>query len=139
MEILLMLQDVQPLSKSPHTIIMYPYVYYRYGSALKFIPKRYKNWNPKCIQVSSVTGKNMDRAWELMNKFQKTMIESGEFRAKRERQSTAWLWHHITDKIIENFKTHPQVAQNTAAVELQVRRGDITAAQGADMLLDAIK
>eukprot|EP00041_Stephanoeca_diplocostata_P001895 m.22026 g.22026 ORF g.22026 m.22026 type:complete len:357 (-) comp12596_c0_seq1:461-1531(-) len=108
-----------------------------YLSALKLIRNRTPLWNPPVLSVSSLEHKNIDDVWTSMQDYQDIMETSGRLHQKRSQQSKTWMWQMITDQIVQRFQNSAKVAKMIPEVETQVRSGDLTAGQGAEILLDA--
>ncbi|KAK7097166.1 hypothetical protein V1264_004182 [Littorina saxatilis] len=107
-----------------------------YISALKFMRRQSKIWKPKVLRISSLTGMGVDELWDTMKKYRKLTTEAGELKAKRERQLQVWLWSHIRDRILQDFRRQPEVAEKLPELESMVRSGAVTPGLAADILLD---
>jgi len=108
---------------------------YEYTSALKFIRPRSKIWKPKVKRVSSHTKEGISELWDLMKQFHTVMLESGELELKRRKQQKAWMWSHISDEVLQLFKSHGQVAALVAEYEHKVMEGEVPPGTAADLLL----
>ena len=110
--------------------------HFEYMSALKLMRQREPSWRPRVVSVSSLEGTGIEKAWSRMLSFKEKTEEAGAFQTKRQAQSKVWLWHHVTDRMLNLFKEHPMVARQVDAVEAAVLSGELTAGQGADTLLN---
>lgn len=106
-----------------------------YISALKFVRKRFKNWRPSVLCVSSKTKKGIEKLWDEMIDFKETLSESQELYLNRKKQYNMWMWLQIENTLMNTFKKHPKVLSMIPEMENQVKEGIITPGQAADMLL----
>jgi putative protein kinase ArgK-like GTPase of G3E family len=65
------------------------------------------------------------------------MDKGGELATKRREQSKLWLWTHVTDRLMVRFKGSSKVRDEIGAIQRKVEAGELTAGQGADVLLAA--
>lgn len=106
-----------------------------YISALKFVRKRFKNWRPSVLCVSSKTKNGIEKLWDEMIDFKETLSESQELYLNRKKQYNMWMWLHIENTLMNTFKKHPRVLSMIPEMENQVKEGVITPGQASDMLL----
>lgn len=109
-----------------------------YMSALKLLRHKSKHWAPDVLTMSSIELDNIDLTWDTMKDFHSIMVQSGELERQRMEQARLWLWQHVADRIMEKFKSNSTVKSSLSSVEHQVRSGDLTAGQGADLLLSCL-
>uniref|UniRef100_UPI00398F38FB methylmalonic aciduria type A protein, mitochondrial n=1 Tax=Pristiophorus japonicus TaxID=55135 RepID=UPI00398F38FB len=108
-----------------------------YTSALKLLPNRSKNWKPKVMRVSSISGEGIPELWKKIAEFHTTMFASGELQIKRQKQQKVWMWNLIRENVTEYFCNHPAVRNKIPSLEDEVVSGDITPGLAADILLKA--
>ncbi|XP_041358675.1 methylmalonic aciduria type A homolog, mitochondrial-like [Gigantopelta aegis] len=108
-----------------------------YTSALKFMRRRYKDWRPQVCRVSSITKEGLPDVYTKMNSFKDTMVKSGEFATKRQKQLKVWMWNHLQQDVMNRFRSSPYVQQKLPELEELVMRGVITPGFAADLLLKA--
>ncbi|XP_041453023.1 methylmalonic aciduria type A homolog, mitochondrial-like [Lytechinus variegatus] len=107
-----------------------------YTSAVKLMYKRSSLWSPKVKQVSSKTGDGLSKAWDTMEEYRGIMTESGEFITKRQRQRRVWMWQHIKDRMMEEFKDNQDLRSHIKHWEEEVMAGRSTSGIAADNLLN---
>ena len=107
-----------------------------YTSALKFLPRKYKDWRPRVRRISSLADDNMSDVWYLIMDFNKYLLGSNILHTNRQNQRELWMWHHIRSKIVEEFKKDTEVNQKLSIMQEQVRNGEITPGLACDCLLD---
>lgn len=106
-----------------------------YISALKFVRRRFKNWRPSVLCVSSKTKQGIDSLWEEMVSFKDTLSESNELYFNRKKQYNLWMWLHIESTLMNIFKKHPKITSLIPEIENKVQEGIITPGQASDILL----
>lgn len=106
-----------------------------YISALKFVRKRFENWKPSVLCVSSKTKEGIERLWSEMLDFQECRMEYDELNMNRKKQYSMWMWLHIENTLLNAFKKHPKVKHMLLEIESQVQEGSITPGQASDILL----
>ncbi|KAL8604078.1 hypothetical protein ACOMHN_024903 [Nucella lapillus] len=107
-----------------------------YISALKFMKKRLHVWRPRVLRISSKTGQGMEKLWDKMCEYRQKTTEAGELKKKRERQLKVWMWNHIHDRMLHEFRQQPGVAEKLFELEDMVQKGAITPGLAADVLLE---
>eukprot|EP00057_Strongylocentrotus_purpuratus_P017271 XP_011671745.1 PREDICTED: methylmalonic aciduria type A homolog, mitochondrial [Strongylocentrotus purpuratus] len=106
-----------------------------YTSAVKLMYKRSPLWAPKVKQVSSKTGDGLSKAWDTMEEYRGIMMEAGQFTTKRQRQRRVWMWQHIKDRMMEEFKESQELLTEIKHWEKEVMAGRCTSGIAADKLL----
>ncbi|KAJ1891554.1 hypothetical protein LPJ81_005724, partial [Coemansia sp. IMI 209127] len=61
-------------------------------NALHLMVPRKATWTPKAIRASAVTGHNLDRVWDSIQRYFNVLDESGEWDALRREQQQRWMW-----------------------------------------------
>ena len=85
--------------------------------------------------MSSKTGDGLERAWGIMEEYRGVMQDAGELVRKRERQRRVWMWQHIQDRLMEEFRENHHIAMETRRWEEEVMAGRCTSGIAADELL----
>ncbi|XP_076033460.1 mitochondrial ribosomal protein L16 isoform X3 [Oratosquilla oratoria] len=108
---------------------------YEYISALKYIRSRNKQWKAPVKRVSSVTGEGIEELWEILQKYRKTMENSGDFLSRRQTQQKSWMWTHLNENLMSVFMQTYGMKQILKERERQVMLGMISPGDAADSLL----
>ena len=87
--------------------------------------------------MSAVEGTGLQELWDTVLRHRDVLTESGEFEAKRRQQQVDWMWSMVRDTVLDRVLSDPGVKDIRAGVERQVRDGKLTAALGAQQILDA--
>ena len=105
--------------------------------ALRLIYPRDTLWRPPVLTMSAVEGTGLQELWDTVLRHRVVSTESGEFEAKRRRQQVDWMWSMVRNTVLDRVLSDPGVKDIRAEVERQVRDGELTAALGAQQILDA--
>lgn len=70
-----------------------------------------------------------------MKQFQKVILETGELEEKRRKQHVIWMWNHIKEQIMRQFKANADVQKKIQRYEELVADGLVTPGMAADLLL----
>jgi LAO/AO transport system kinase len=104
--------------------------------AIRLIYPRDTLWRPPVLTTSAVEGTGLQELWDTVLKHRDVLTEAGEFETKRRQQQVDWMWSMVRDTVIDRILTSPGVKGIRAEVERQVREGELTAALGAERILD---
>ncbi len=108
-----------------------------FKAALRYLPKRKKNWEVRAVAVSALTGDGIDELWNIIEEHHRTFSATGELAALRADQQRAWLWSLVSERLQASFRSHPAVAAQLAATEARVIAGTLSPTAAADALLAA--
>ena len=104
--------------------------------ALRLIHPRDALWRPPVLTMSAVEGTGLQELWDTVLRHRVLSTESDEFEAKRRRQQVDWMWSMVRNTVLDRVLSDPGVKDIRAEVERQVRDGELTAALGAERILE---
>ena len=104
--------------------------------ALRLIHPRDTLWRPPVLTMSAVEGTGLQELWDTVLRHRVVSTESGQFEAKRRRQQVDWMWSMVRNTVLDRVLSDPGVKDIRAEVERQVRDGELTAALGAERILE---
>lgn len=107
------------------------------SSAMRLIHPRDSLWMPPVLTMSALESKGIDQFWETVLKHRDTLTRAGVFEENRRQQQVDWTWNMVHDQILARLVESDAVKAIRADVEKQVREGSLTAALGAQRILDA--
>ncbi|MBB3039846.1 methylmalonyl Co-A mutase-associated GTPase MeaB [Hoyosella altamirensis] len=107
------------------------------AGAMRLIHPRDSLWMPPVLTMSALEGIGIERFWETVLKHRGTLTDAGVFDENRRRQQVEWTWNMVHDQILQRLVDSPEVKAIRGDVEKQVREGTLTAALGAQQILDA--
>ena len=107
------------------------------SGAIRLIYPREALWRPPVLTMSALEGTGLDEFWDTVLKHRQVLTEAGEFDANRSRQQVDWTWSMVRDQLLRRLESNPRVKAIRGEVESGVRDGSLTAAIGAQRILDA--
>ena len=96
-------------------------------------PKR-PGWDVAVTTCSALTGHGIPALWDELVASHERLRAQGlaELRAQ---QSTAWMWSEVTDTLLQQLRTHPDVRRLALELEQAVAAGDVAPAAAAQQML----
>lgn len=107
------------------------------AGALRLVHPPDALWAPPALTTSAVTGEGMAPFWDTVLRHQQVLGAAGELEATRRRQQVDWTWAMVREQLLTRLDTHPGVRAIRSDTERAVRHGELTAALGAQRILDA--
>ena len=104
--------------------------------AIRLIYPRDSLWRPPVLTMSALEGTGLQELWDTILRHRDVLTQAGEFEAKRRQQQVDWMWSMVRDTVLDRVLSDPGVKDIRAEVERQVRDGELTAALGAQRILD---
>ncbi len=68
-------------------------------------------WQPQVMQISALKAQGVDAFWTMVQNFHAKRRAGGEFDARRQQQSLAWMWDIVHARLRADFDHHPAVRQ----------------------------
>lgn len=96
-----------------------------YQNALHLYSPAAKNWSPKVLLASSISGLGMDLIWAQIQQYQKKMRESGFWETNRAAQRLHWLDDQIQLLLGQTFFRHPQVVRLMEKERANIQSGKL--------------
>jgi LAO/AO transport system kinase len=104
--------------------------------ALRLIYPRDTLWRPPVLTMSAIEGMGLQALWDTVLRHRDVLTDAGEFETKRRQQQVDWMWSMVRESVLDRVLSNPAVKDIRAEVERQVRDGALTAALGAQRILD---
>ena len=110
----------------------------QWKNALHLLRPASPHWAPPVVTLSALHKQGIVDFWTEVEKYQAALKPTGEFAAKRQHQSLAWMWQLIESGLHQTFRRHPRVQENLPAFTRSVEEGLTTPAAAARALLDCL-
>ncbi len=120
--------DMQPVAERSVT---------DYRNGLHFLRPRSEHWQVPVEGYSAIEGSATPRVWEIVEQYQKALVDAGEIERKREDQARAWMWSEVTDELLDELKDDPDVKGKIAELERRVTEGSLSPTVAAQELIAA--
>jgi LAO/AO transport system kinase len=111
----------------------------QWKNALHMLRPTSPNWAPPVITLSALHKEGIAGFWEQVEKYSAALTPTGEFAARRQRQSVDWMWSLIDSGLRQYFRQHPAVRAHLGALSQAVSEGKTTPGAAAYRLLESLK
>ncbi|OBH19912.1 methylmalonyl Co-A mutase-associated GTPase MeaB [Mycolicibacter terrae] len=108
------------------------------SAAIRLIYPRETLWRPPVLTMSAIEGTGLAEFWDTVERHRQTLIDAGEFDARRRAQQVDWTRQLVADAVLERALADASVREVRTDVEQQVLRGELTPALAAQRILAAI-
>ena len=105
------------------------------ANAMGLMQPRHKAWRPEVLRCSALKKTGIDAVWARTQAFAAAVTKSGELKACRRDQARAWLWHELSDSLLDALKADPEVAAHLGQLEAKVAAGKMAPGSAARILL----
>ena len=110
-----------------------------YAGALHLFPIKPSGGTTPCFTCSALENKNIDKAWEHIEKYVAQTHQNGWFSANRSKQDQFWLHESLKEMILADFFQSEAWKNEYNLMENQVANGEISAFTGAELLYTTYK
>lgn len=110
-----------------------------FNRALHMYPPKSNGWVPKVKLASALQNKGIEKVWEIILSYFKTVKSNGFFDEKRNSQNKFWLTQTIEDTLKRQFYQNDKVKQEFDLILNQVQNQQMTAFEAAEYLLKIAK
>ena len=111
----------------------------QWQNALHMLRPSSPNWAPPVIVLSALHKVGIAEFWAQVEKYRTALTPTGEFAARRQRQSVDWMWSLIDAGLRQYFRQHPLVRASLAELTQAVAKGRSTPGATANRLLGSLK
>jgi len=111
----------------------------QYLNALHMVKPRSPNWTVPALLCSALHSQGIDEIWQTVCRFRESMQESGEFEAKRKKQSADWMWALVMDELKTLFLQDKNVSGILPQLQQAVLDGVTTPGAAAQRLLSVFR
>jgi LAO/AO transport system kinase len=111
----------------------------QWKNALHMLRPTSPNWAPPVITLSALHKEGIPGFWAQVENYSAALTPTGEFAARRQRQSVDWMWSLIDSGLRQYFRQHPAVRTGLSDLSMAVSEGRTTPGAAAYRLLEALK
>lgn len=110
-----------------------------YEQVLHYLRPATEGWVTKAYTCSAYTGEGVMEMWEVIEEFNKMMVDSGRLEKRRKDQTLEWV-NHMTEEHVHNLVfNNPNVIEAMLETEKLIRADQISATMAAQNLIDKIE
>jgi LAO/AO transport system kinase len=110
-----------------------------YAGALHLFPIKPSGWTTPCFTCSALENKNIDKAWEHIEKYVAQTHQNGWFETNRSKQDQFWLHESLKEMILADYFQSEAWKNEYNLMENQVANGEISAFTAAELLYTTYK
>ena len=106
-----------------------------YRNALEFLHPRSEHWQVSVESYSALEESGIVEIWDIVQRYQTTLSETGEIEHNRANQAKAWMWSEIKDELVDDMKSDPDVKGRVKQLEKKVTDGKLSPTVAAQQLI----
>ncbi len=110
----------------------------QYSNALGLLAKKESGWNTKIMMISAMENKGIDKLWDLILEFEKTVRSSGYFDTNRKKQNQEWFHDYLFNNLLEIFTNNPELNKIYKEVLEKVENGNMSLYEAGYFLIDIL-
>jgi LAO/AO transport system kinase len=95
-------------------------------------------WHPRVIQVSALLAQGLQGFHDALAQYQAIQKKSGQFNARRQKQSLAWMWERIDAGLGQLFRQNARVQGLLPQLTQEVLAGRVAPSTAARNMLIAL-
>jgi LAO/AO transport system kinase len=107
------------------------------AGALRLLGQPEDGWATPVVTCSALTGDGLAEVWDLVDKHEQSLRQSGELERRRRDQRVSWMWALVRNQLLDRLRDSEELRAMTPAVEADVRAGLLTPGLAAQQLVDA--
>ncbi len=108
----------------------------QFRSALHLFPPTPSKWMPEVITYSGYYEINIDKVWDMIDRYFSYVRKTGYFERKRNEQAKYWMVESINEQLKASFYQQPQVRALLEQKELRVLNNEQSSFTAAKEVLD---
>ena len=104
----------------------------QFRNALHLFPPTPSKWVPEVVTYSGYFELNIDKVWEMIDRYFEYVRKTGYFERKRNEQAKYWMLETINDRLRDDFYSRPEIKALLQQKEQRVlnnEQSSFTAAQ----------
>ncbi len=108
----------------------------QFRTALMLFPPTPSKWVPEVVTYSGYYGYDIDKVWDMIDRYFKYVEETGYFERKRNEQSRYWMTETIEEQLRSRFYHTPGLKELLEQKELRVLNNEQSSFTAAKDILD---
>lgn len=92
----------------------------QFRSALHLFPPTPSKWVPEVITYSGYFELNIDKVWDMIDRYFEYVKRTGYFERKRNEQSKYWMFETINEQLRNHFYSQPEIRALLEQKEIRV-------------------
>lgn len=108
----------------------------QFRNALHLFPPTPSKWVPEVITYSGYYELNIDKVWDMIDRYFKYVKETGYFERKRNEQAKYWMFETINEQLRADFYRRPEIRALLEQKEMRVLNNEQSSFTAAHDVLD---
>lgn len=108
----------------------------QFRNALQLFPPAPSKWRPEVVTYSGYFELNIDKVWDMIDRYFEFVDASGYFIRNRQEQEKYWMLETIDEQLRSRFYNTPEVAALMEQKELRVLNNEQSSFMAAKEVLD---
>ncbi len=108
----------------------------QFRNALHLFPPTPSKWRPEVVTYSGYFEKDIDKVWDMIDRYFDYVDKTGFFTEKRNRQAKYWMLETIDERLRTSFYSMPEVKALLEQKELRVLNNEQSSFTAAHDLLE---
>ncbi|MDE7413957.1 MAG: methylmalonyl Co-A mutase-associated GTPase MeaB [Muribaculaceae bacterium] len=108
----------------------------QFRNALHLFPPTPSKWVPEVITYSGYYELNIDKVWDMIDRYFAYVKETGYFERKRNEQAKYWMFETINEQLRADFYRRPEIRALLDQKELRVLNNEQSSFTAAHDVLD---
>jgi LAO/AO transport system kinase len=109
-----------------------------YTHALQLARRKRPDWKPRVRRCSALTGEDLTKVYEVIQKFHVEMTAVGELTRKRLDQAKNWMWSEFAEQLILQAKQEERIVRQGEVLTRDLADGYVTPRHAARRLVEAL-
>ena len=109
----------------------------QFRNALHLFPPTPSKWMPEVITYSGYYELNIDKVWDMIDRYFEYVKRTGYFEQKRNQQARYWMFETINEQLRSNFYNQPEIRALLEQKELRILNNEQSSFTAAQDVLDA--
>lgn len=108
----------------------------QFRTALMLFPPTPSKWRPEVVTYSGYYGYDIDKVWDMIDRYFKYVEDNGYFERKRNEQSRYWMTESIEEQLRSRFYHTPGIKELLEQKEMRVLNNEQSSFTAANDILD---
>ncbi|MBO5054247.1 MAG: methylmalonyl Co-A mutase-associated GTPase MeaB [Muribaculaceae bacterium] len=108
----------------------------QFANALHLFPPTASGWKPEVLTYSGYYGIDIDKVWDMIDRYFKFVHDNGYFIERRTQQARYWMYETIDEQLRSHFYQNPRVEAELAINENMVLQNRLSSFIAARRVLD---
>ncbi|MDE5790777.1 MAG: methylmalonyl Co-A mutase-associated GTPase MeaB [Muribaculaceae bacterium] len=108
----------------------------QFRNALHLFPPTPSKWMPEVITYSGYYELNIDKVWDMIDRYFAYVKETGYFERKRNEQAKYWMFETINEQLRADFYRRPEIRALLEQKELRILNNEQSSFTAAHDVLD---